>query len=95
MDLYISLIVPCTRLCFTGIFFIHLLRKKLDKLSFTTASKKLKRQRLHLIKELRDLCNGNFNMKNKKLKETLEDEKSFHAHGLTEIVWKKWMHCQK
>lgn len=59
------------------------------------ASKKLKCQRLHLIKEFRDLCNGNFNTKNRKLEKTLEDEKSFHSHGLAEIVWKKWLHWQK
>jgi hypothetical protein len=31
---------------------------------------------------VRDLCNESFSIKNKKLKKTLEDEKSFHAYGL-------------
>lgn len=59
------------------------------------ATKKLKCQGLHLIKELRDLCNGNLNMKNRKLEKTLEDEKSFHSHGLAEMGRKKWPHWQK
>lgn len=52
------------------------------------ASKKLKCQGLHLIKELRGLCNGNFSMKNRKLEKTLEDEKPFPSRGLADIVRK-------
>lgn len=77
-DLHICHIVPSTGFALHKYFSIHLLGKKLEKNPIHNSF------RLDLIKELMDLCNANFNLKNKKLRKTLEDEKSFHAHGLAE-----------
>lgn len=75
--------------------FYSLAEKEIRKSPIHNSFKEIEMPRTTSNQGVEGSLQWNFNMKKTKLKKTLEDEKSFHAHGLAEIGWKKWLNCQK
>jgi hypothetical protein len=64
------------------------LKETRETIPFTIASKAIKYLGINLMKETKDLFNENYKRKKRKkekLKKTLEDRKTFHAHGLVDV----------
>jgi hypothetical protein len=59
---------------------------------FTIVTNNIKYLGVTLTKDVKDLCDKNFNSLKKKKNRRPEDRKIPHAHGLIES---KWLSCQK